>query len=289
MEKPVTFESDETLVGVLHEPEANVRGTGVVFLHGWSGYRAGPHRMFVETARRLCAAGYHALRFDLRGRGDSTGDVAATDLDGMIEDARAARRFLLDQDGVERTCWLGICSGGNVALGAASLDKDVDGLILWSTPLFAPYKKASQEVARRGMFVVEYAKKLFRPETYVKLVRGRLRLDLIARILLGRRRPSGGERDPKDSLRDIMGELRGYRGRTVFIYGSKDDEAVGAPEFYEQFCREEQIPAVFHTIEGANHSYYSVAWADEVTQHTLGWLARIPHQGKGKSRRILSS
>lgn len=272
MERPVTFESDERLVGILHEPEGNARGMGIVFLHGWAGCRGGPHRMLVETARRLCDAGYHALRFDLRGRGDSTGEVAATDLDGMIEDARAARRFLLARDGVERACWLGICSGGNVALGAASLDHDVDGLILWSTPLFAPYKRASQEVARRGIFLVEYARKLFRRETWVKLFKGRIRFGLIGRVLLGRRKPSGGERDPKDSRRHVMQSLRGYHGRTLFIYGSKDDESVGAPDFYRHFCQANGIPATFHTVEGANHSYYSVAWTEEVIAQTLGWL-----------------
>ena len=272
MERPVAFESDERLIGVLHEPEGDAKGMGVVFIHGWAGYRGGPHRMFVETARRLCEAGYHALRFDLRGRGDSAGEVADTDLDGMIEDARAARRFLLEQDGVERTAWLGICSGGNVALGAASLDKDVDGLILWSTPLFAPYKKASQEVARRGIFLAEYARKLFRRETWAKLLRGRIRFGIIGRVLLGSRKPMGGERDPKDSRRDIMQDLRGFSGRALFVYGSKDDEAVGAPEFYQRFCAEHGIPAAFHTVEGANHSYYSVAWTDEVIGQTLAWL-----------------
>jgi len=272
VEKPVTFTSAERLIGVLHEPDGEARGMGVVFIHGWAGYRGGPHRMFVETARRLCEAGYHALRFDLRGRGDSAGEVADTDLDGMIEDARAARRFLLEQDGVERTAWLGICSGGNVALGAASLDKDVDGLLLWSTPLFAPYKKAGQEVARRGIFLAEYARKLFRRETWAKLFRGRIRFGIIGRVLLGSRKPAGGERDPKDSRRDIMQDLRGFGGRALFVYGSRDDEAVGAPEFYQRYCQENGIPAAFHTVEGANHSYYSVAWTDEVIGETLAWL-----------------
>jgi hypothetical protein len=276
----VTFQSAERLVGVLHEPEGDGRGTGIVFLHGWAGHRGGPHRMFVETARRLAAAGYHALRFDLRGRGDSEGEVEAADLDGMIEDAHAARRLLIEQTGVQRTLWLGICSGGNVALGAASLDKDADGLILWSTPLFAPYKSRGQEVVRRGMFLGEYARKLFRRETYAKLFRGGIRLGIIARILFGRRRDATEGWNPKDSHRDIMAELRGYRGAMLFIYGSKDDEAVGAPEFYDQYCREQGIPARFHTIEGANHSYYSVAWQEEVIRLTLEWLeAPAPSRG----------
>ena len=204
--------------------------------------------------------------------GDSEGEHEATTLDQMIEDARAARRLLLEQPEVRRTYWCGLCSGGNVALGAASLDKDVDGLILWSTPLFAPFKTGKQEVKRRGIFVADYARKLFRRETYAKLLRGQIRFGIISRILLGRRPAPSGTRNPKDSVRDIMRDLRGYRGRALFIYGSRDDEAVGAPEFYERYCREQGIPAAFHTIEGANHSYYSVAWQNEVIALTQAWL-----------------
>jgi len=274
-ERPVVFQSPARLVGVLCEPEGQPRGAGVVFLHGWTGYRVGPHRIFVEAARRLAAAGYHSLRFDFRGRGDSEGEHEATTLDEMIEDARAARRVLAEETGVRRTYWCGLCSGGNVALGAASLDKDVSGLVLWSTPLFAPYKTKKQEARRRGMFAADYARKLFRRETYAKLVRGRIHFGVILRILLGRRpaaRGTRGAREPKDSARDIMSDLRGYAGSALFIYGSRDDEAVGAPEFYEAFCREHGIPARFHTIEGANHSFYSVAWQDEVLELTRRWL-----------------
>ncbi|HPD17625.1 MAG TPA: alpha/beta fold hydrolase [Planctomycetota bacterium] len=273
-ERAVAFHSPARLVGILAEPEpaTEARGLGVVFLHGWTGYRVGPHRIFVEAARRLAAAGCHTLRFDFRGRGDSEGDHEATTLDQMIEDARAARRLLAEQPGVRRTFWCGLCSGGNVTLGAASLDKDVDGLILWSTPLFAPDKTAHQEVRRRGLFLGEYLRKLFRRETYVKLIRGRLRFGLIARVLLGRRRPAAGARDPRDSARHIMRDLRGYHGPALFIYGSRDDEAVGAPEFYRRYCEENGIPAAFHTIEGANHSFYSVAWQDEVIGLTERWL-----------------
>ena len=55
VERPVTFESAERLVGILHEPEGVRRDAGVVFLHGWASYRIGPHRIFVETARRRWA------------------------------------------------------------------------------------------------------------------------------------------------------------------------------------------------------------------------------------------
>ena len=50
------------------------------------------------------------------------------------------------------------------------------------------------------------------------------------------------------------------------------ETAMGAPEFYGQWCSEHGVPAAFHTVQGANHSYYSVAWQNEVIGITLEWL-----------------
>ena len=268
MEKPVLFESDVALRGILNVPE-DPRGA-VVFAHGWSGYRCGPHRMFVNTARRLAQEGVASLRFDLRGRGDSEGDKNAADLDGMIDDLLAAAAFVKTEAGVERVWPLGICSGGNVVLGAASLDKSFDGLILWSTPLFAPQKPRSDRARRSAFFLVEYAKKAFRRETWAKLFGGKLDFRGVARTIKGREKPEG--RNPKDSRRDIIAGLVGFTGPALFIYGSRDDEAIGAPDYYASFCKQHGIDATFHTVEGANHSYYSVAWENEVIESTARWL-----------------
>lgn len=279
IEESVTIPGQVKLHAVHHRPGSeNDRGAGVVFVHGWSGYCIGPHRMFVNAARRLAAEGFHCMRLDLRGRGDSPGDKDDTDLDGMIDDVLAAGRYLRG-NGTEKLCMLGICSGGNVTLGAASLDKSIDGLILWSTPLFALYKKKTEQLRRTGFFLVEYLKKLFRRETYAKFFAGKLNLRLILRILTGKGRgiprAADGDRNPKDSLRDVMSDLEGYSGRALFIYGSADDEAAGAPEFYKHYCEENSIPAAFHTVDGANHSYYSLDWEKEVIDTTLSWLKEL--------------
>jgi len=275
-EESVFMPGEVELHAVHHKPDASGGlHAGVVFVHGWSGYCIGPHRMFVNAARRFAAEGCHCLRLDLRGRGDSPGNKDYTHLDGMIDDVLAGGRYL-QANGGQDIYVLGICSGGNVALGAASLNKSFAGLILWSTPLFAPHKKKTEELRRTGFFLIEYFKKLFRRETYAKLFAGKLNIRLILGILTGKGRGNpkraGGERNPKDSLRDVMAELRGFAGRTLFVYGSADDEAAGAPEFYRKYCEENAIPAAFHTVEGANHSYYSLEWEREVIETTLAWL-----------------
>jgi len=276
MEQSVVIPGDVALHAVHHRPCADAdRRAGVVFVHGWAGYGIGPHRMFINAARQFTQAGFHCLRIDLRGRGDSPGDKDATDLDGMIGNVLAAARHLRE-NGADKLYALGICSGGNVVLGAASLDKSFDGLALWSTPLFAPFKKKTEELRRTGFFLTVYLRKLFRAETWQKLFAGKLNIRLILRILSGKGRGNpkagSGGRNPKDSLRDVMSDLQGYSGRALFVYGSADDEAAGAPEFYRSFCEENAIPAEHHTVEGANHSYYSLEWEREVIDTTLAWL-----------------
>ncbi|NQT18583.1 MAG: alpha/beta fold hydrolase [Planctomycetes bacterium] len=279
IETSVSVSGQVELHAVHHRPRSdNDKHAGVVLVHGWSGYCIGPHRMFVNAARRFAAEGLHCLRLDLRGRGDSPGDKNDTDLDAMIDDVLAAGRYLR-ANGSQKLCVLGICSGGNVTLGAGSLDKSIDGLILWSTPLFAPHKKRTEQLRRTGFFLIEYLKKLFRRETYAKFFAGKLNLRLILRILAGKGRgnprPADGGRNPKDSLRDVMSDLEGYGGRMLFVYGSADDEAAGAPQFYGGYCEENSIPAAFHTVDGANHSYYSLDWENEVIDATLLWLKEL--------------
>ena len=70
--------------------------TGVVLVHGWSGYRSGPHGILTFLGRELAAAGYATLRFDFRGRGESEGDGLQSTLVTMADDqlyrAKAAGR-----------------------------------------------------------------------------------------------------------------------------------------------------------------------------------------------------
>lgn len=257
-----------TLRGIVHIPEGKPKA-GVVFLHGWAGYRIGPHGMFVKTARRLASNGILALRFDFRGRGNSDGDRLETDIDMKIQDALSAVELLRKEYRVGRVYLLGICSGGNVALGTASLDKSIDGLVLWSTPLFAPYKKRIHEAQRKADILREYFSKLFRKETVRKLIRGEIHFGILLERLSGKKPP----RDLRDSRRDIMKELTDYQGQVLLIYGTKDDEAEGAPEFYKEFFSRNRTPPEIHFIEGANHSFYSVEWEEEVIGITMRWFS----------------
>jgi pimeloyl-ACP methyl ester carboxylesterase len=258
----------DRLVGVWTECEGKSAGITVITLHGWGGYRIGPHRFMVKLARSLAREGVASLRFDFRGRGDSTGAQNSATLDTMIEDACRTVEFAGKRAPGNRVVLWGLCSGGNVAIGAATLKSEVRELILLSTLPFIPEKKASEKVARTKEQAGNYFRKLFRASTWKKLFTGAVNFRAVKKALFGEKRAEG-QRDPKDSARDVMAAFAKFAGRALFIYGGADKEAAGAGAHYAQFASRHGIPAAFETIEGSNHDYYSLAWERRVIDLTI--------------------
>ena len=282
-ERALTFDSDGfRLVGVLAEPTGATIGLGAVLIHGWSNYRSGPHGLLVELARALAAAGIPALRFDLRGRGDSGGEYAHTDLDGMIADTVRAGQVLRNETetetgtntGCRRLAAVGLCSGGNVAIGAATLESAFDRLVPISTLPFQTHKRAGAERRRRRLSgLLKLGGKLLRPETWRKLLRGEVNFKLVGRSLGGESRAvSADGRNLKDSRRDIVEAFTHYKGEVLFEYGGADAEGAAGREHYQDLCRTHGIKARFHVIAGANHNFYSLAWKRELIEQTVGFL-----------------
>lgn len=268
-ESAVQIEVDgEQLQGILHEPKT-AAATAVICLHGWSGSRIGPHRIFVETARKLAAQGARVLRFDFRGRGDSTGDAATTTIPGMVEDALRAIDWMSQREGVERILLLGICSGGKVAVSAAARDPRVAGLVLWSAePLGALHGEGAE--ARKAMDALKtYARKLGDLSTWKKIVTGRVQTDLVRKALVDHEAPSDEEIEAENGA---LAAFADYAGPVLFIYGGGDPATAVAAANYATFCTENGIAASFHEIPEANHSFYSLTWKAEVLALSTRWI-----------------
>ncbi len=120
VERALTFACEgETLVGVLHEPvDGNAQpcnNLGVLVVVGGPQYRVGSHQQFVHLGRSLAVAGYTVFRFDVRGMGDSTGDLR--DFEHLQADiASAIDAFLRVARGVSRVVLWGLCDGASAAL-----------------------------------------------------------------------------------------------------------------------------------------------------------------------------
>jgi pimeloyl-ACP methyl ester carboxylesterase len=242
---------------------------GIVFLHGWGGYRIGPHRMFVTAARRLARKGYPALRFDFRGRGDSEGDAGRASIASMISDTAPAIAFLQRETGVCRVALLGICSGCKVAMGAGLSNPAVSALVLWSAQLLGPAGRAEKDIRRRMAVLRDYLRKLVRRETWVKLATFRLRPALIRRAVVGE---GGGEAGEREHDRQILDAFRKFGGEALFIYGESDPEAAPGSRIFSSVCASASMKADFRVVRGANHNFDSQEWEGQVLDLTEQWL-----------------
>lgn len=268
------------VLGVLHTPYGPMRPGALVFLHGWAGYRIGPHQMFTKLARRAAEAGFPCLRFDFRGRGDSEGIAEQTTLSTMIEDAQAAVAMVCAETGVKRVALIGDCSGSEVAIGTGVLDERIDSLVLWSAPIVGG-DRAQADAAKRRSIYRTYLGKLFRRETWSKLAAGRLQPKMIVRALRSGGKGAGEEGAASDREIDWYRRYVEFSGRVLHIYGGNDPLTASALAHYEELSRVAERPFETHVVAGANHAFYSLGWETEVMDVTLDWLSRRYLAGEG--------
>lgn len=136
-ETPVRFSAGtEELFGVLTEPTAASRGLGVIVLVGGAcSPSTSRNRFSVKLARRLAASGFHVLRFDYHGVGESSGTILkyslrrpfTRDLIGAIEELR--------RHGVGQVILIGTCFGARTALSAVGRVNGIRGMAFMTIPL----------------------------------------------------------------------------------------------------------------------------------------------------------
>ena len=92
--------------------------------------------VFAMLATPLADAGYHVLRYDKRGIGQSGGRAETATLQDLAEDVRAVVQFLRKRKDVDpdRIVLFGHSEGGLIALQAASRDEDLAGVIMAAAP-----------------------------------------------------------------------------------------------------------------------------------------------------------
>lgn len=131
---PLYFGSPQRrLFGIYAPASASARRTrAVVLCPPWGQEYLRAHRSMRQLALRLSAAGFHVLRFDYFGTGDSAGDMADADLPGWESDIEAAIEELQDMAGAQRVGLAGLRLGATLAARvAARRRKQVDALVLW--------------------------------------------------------------------------------------------------------------------------------------------------------------
>jgi uncharacterized protein len=236
------------LRGVIHRPGASARrAPGVVFFHGFTGDRMESHWIFVKCARALAQAGIASMRFDFYGSGESDGAFREVTLHSEIADAKSALEFFRKQKGIDakRLGLCGLSMGGAVAASVAKWAK-ANALVLWSA---LAHPKELRDIA-------EHATRL---------------------LPNGNREYSGHEvstrfLDGVDRVQPVKA-IRGFRAPTLIIHPEKDEHLpLHHPEDF--YCACGAVIKEKVIIPGADHTYTSIAWENEVIARTTQWFAR---------------
>jgi pimeloyl-ACP methyl ester carboxylesterase len=97
------------------------------------------HRTMRNLASRLSKAGYHVLRFDYYGTGDSAGDSDKGNPDRWCDDIGVAMSELRDMTGATKITLIGLRLGANLAARVSVRDPlQIESLVLWE-PLPVSY------------------------------------------------------------------------------------------------------------------------------------------------------
>ena len=241
----------QQIAGTLHLPNGVGPHPGVVLCHGFTGMRLEAHFLFVKTSRALEQAGIASLRFDFRGSGESEGEFRDMTVEGEVSDALKAVDVLCAVPEVDerRVGVLGLSLGGFVAACVTGLEKRVKSTVLWSAV-------ANMSEAMERRLDAEQ----------------RLLLEEHGYIDIGGHGLGKGFVDRVRALNPL--ELIARSSQPLLIVHGTADESV-RPEHadrYEAAARRGDRRVEKFMVEGADHTYATLADEQTVIERTVAWF-----------------
>ncbi|MDO9047806.1 MAG: hydrolase 1, exosortase A system-associated [Methylobacter sp.] len=280
-EIPVIFECQgQQLIGIIHQTDVTAT-VGVLVIVGGPQYRAGSHRQFVLLARHLAAQNIPAMRFDVRGMGDSEGHPRS--FQQIDDDIRAAIDYFLEScPALNHVVLWGLCDGASAALFYGYRDRRVKGLVLLNPWVF------TEQGAAKTYLKHYYLQRLFSKDLWRKVFSFKFDYTNSAASLLNMLKQAVGHKAPQTSatsarvdenmvLHIRMREcLRQFSHPVLLILSGRDltaDEfkemVKGDPE-WQSLLSESRVTR--RDFAETDHTFSSAAWREQVVCWTREWI-----------------
>jgi pimeloyl-ACP methyl ester carboxylesterase len=137
--KPYFFgETTSQLFACYHAPRGGASQHGVVLCYPMGHEYVRTHRVYRLLADRLARAGFHVLRFDYFGTGDSAGEFEEACLRRWVDDSAAAVEELRRGFGVRHVYMAGLRMGATLAMLAGAEHGGLAGIVLWDPVVSGP-------------------------------------------------------------------------------------------------------------------------------------------------------
>lgn len=123
--------SEDPLYGVYYPPEAAPCGKAVLLCGPFGQSYMRSHRAFCYLAEQLASRGFHVMRFDYSGQGDSSGDLVDATVPHWHRDIATAIDELRDIAMVDHVVLTGLRLGALLMATLPTLPSVVRKLVLW--------------------------------------------------------------------------------------------------------------------------------------------------------------
>jgi hypothetical protein len=265
--------------------------------------RVGPHRLYLSIAARLVPLGFHVLRFDYYGLGDSEGELSERALADMYNSIQAGRYIgdtIAAMDWMQRTLEIrrfvgsGLCGGSISALATAEVDRRIECLLGMGLPTvleggpenWARILTKHQIVSLRG----KYLGKLTDAKSLMRFLSGKSSYRVIWRIIKQwlSDRKSTPTSPPRPAVSEVdrtnprfasafMAMLESARPMILFFAGADRLRYQFAENFeshHEASIRDLRHLYEVHLIPDANHVFSDPAWVAELLEVAEPWLIK---------------
>jgi len=212
------------LFGMVTPPASGPLGTAVVFLPG-GGVMPWVIRSFpVALSRRAAALGYHGMRFEYGGVGESTWPSGRNFhlTHPAVDEVRAVVAWL-EEEGIRRYVLVAFCFGAVTALAAA---KDLPGLA-GAALISAPSHHDSPSRIAADLNAWDYLRRALRLRVIKRLFQRdawRLYRRLLAAKLQRRRAPDRAESWGRKAILEPLRALAAREIPVVLLYGDEDGD-----------------------------------------------------------------
>ncbi|MDA3924162.1 MAG: alpha/beta hydrolase [Kiritimatiellae bacterium] len=263
-------DSEKNIIRAAINTPISTPQAGVLFLPGWSGDRTGPHRLFMQLARKLNNSGYLCMRPDFQGRGLSDGCHADASIASMAEDAAEALADLKERLPADMPIYVAaICSGCKVAITLAAKHPEINKLLLLSAESMGSLRSSKTDSNKTKRALHTYIKKLTQLETWKKILTGKIQTKMVTKALVKHETRSDDESETEDYT---LAKFKSFSNPVHFVFGGSDPDASGSMAAYKAYCEDHSIPHSIHLIPHAGHSYYSAKWSNEVLKTSIHFL-----------------
>lgn len=185
LDEPIQFGAEHNLFGIVSQPEKAVKNTGVLFLNAGFVYHVGPNRIHVELSRKMTELGYHCLRFDFSGFGESLMDSGSSTFEEYtLNNVKEAINVLSDNYGLKCFILFGICSGADIAFKASLEDQRITGCYLVNGSFHTLNDLEKIYPLAVSMTKSRYLKKnMFNPNKWIKLFSAKKLITIFKRLM----------------------------------------------------------------------------------------------------------